>query len=192
MGMLYKLPLRKRVIRWCWPLIKVGSKFLVLLCAIRGKYPWPLLTPDDPVSPFGCGTSGGDVEPTVQKVYAKFGRYIGDIYWLGWRNSNYGLAYWLKPDWLKDPNIKYEDLIVGYTSGGMYTVLQPDGTLLWERNRKVGPFTLITGFRVAPIVEGALENRCRLAAGGPRAPRPARHPNMDGRPIVSLRTRRTL
>lgn len=49
-------------------------------------------TPDDPLP-------GGQYEPTVKRIYDKFGEYVGNVYWL-WRNRAYRLAriwaYWPK------------------------------------------------------------------------------------------------
>lgn len=175
---------------------KILCKVLVPIYAIWGRYPWWMVTPDDPVSPFGSGTTpGASTEATQMAIYRRFGRYVGDVVWLGWRNSGFGYAYSQKPDWLKDPNLKYEDLDFGYYEDEdetIYSVKAPDGSWLEETQLKFGPFTLITGHRVQPIYDGAQENRDRLAKGLERAPRPAFHPNMDGRPIFSIRTARTM
>lgn len=191
------MPWRHKLVHYSRPLLKVALKLAVPIFAIRGNYPSMLLTPDDPVSPFGCGTTpGASREESMVKIYERFGRYIGDCIWLGWRNSGYGVAYYLKPGWLKNPRLKYEDLFmdVEHPKPGVVTfwLCQPDGRWLWETQRKIGPFTLITGYRIEPIWNGHCENLLRLGHGQPRAPRPAFHPNMDGRPLVSLRTARTL
>lgn len=172
---------------------KIACKILVPLYAIKGKYPWWMVTPDDPVSPFGSGTSPtSSTEPTQMGIYKRFGRYVGDVVWLAWRNSAYGYAYSQKPDWLKDPSIKYEDLKIWGTPNKEVFLEAPDGTVLTEKTYKVGPFRLIVGHRLTPILNGSLENKQRLAQGLERAPRPGFHPNMDARPVVSLRTSRTL
>ncbi len=175
---------------------KVLCKTLVPIFAIWGKYPWWMVTPDDPVSPFGSGTTKtASTEPTQMAVYQRFGRYVGDVVWLGWRNSGYGYAYSQKPDWLKDPDIKYEELDMQRVVEGRKTIFkvrQPDGTFLEERQYKLGPFVWIAGYRIEPIYNGCMENRDRLARGEPRAPRPGFHPNMDARPLLSLRTKRTM
>lgn len=193
---LYTLPLRLRLLRWFWPLLKLPLKLLVPLYAIRGNYPWWMVTPDDPVSPFGSGTTPtASTEPSQVALYEDAGRYIGDVVWLGWRNSFYGFHYQFKPDWLKSPGVKYEELVWYRESDGNTSRIylqQPDGTWLWETTRKLGPFFLITGWRIGPAYEGALENSARAAVGLPRVPRPAFHPNMDGRPVFSIRTRKTL
>lgn len=171
---------------------KILCKLLVPIYAIRGKYPWWMITPDDPVSPFGSGTtSTSSTEPSQMKIYKTFGRYIGDLVWLGWRNSGYGYSYSLKPDWLKNPDIKYENLIVWRDQNKFY-LKQPDGTILKETHYKLGPFILIYGYRIEPIYNGHIENIGLREAHLERAPRPGFHPNMDGRPIISLRTKQTM
>jgi len=173
--------------------VKLLVKATVLFYAIKGNYPWWMITPDDQVSPFGSGTTPtSSTEHSQMKVYELFGRYVGDVVWLGWRNSGYGYAYSQKPDWLKDPNIKYEDLKIEGTPDKEVRLLQPDGTWLTEMTYKLGPFRLIVGHRLTPILNGHLENKKRLEQGLERAPRPGFHPNMDGRPIVSVRTTRTM
>jgi len=184
--------------RWIWLLLAnqfvgLAAKFLVPFYAIRGKYPWWMVTPDDPVSPFGSGTTpGASTEKSQMRLYEKFGRYVGDVVWLGWRNSAYGYAYSQKPDWLKDPSIKYEELDIWGTENKEVYLRQPDGSVLWEKTRRLGPFRLITGHRLTPILSGSNENKKRLEQGLERAPRPWGHPNMDARPIISLRTTRTM
>ncbi len=175
---------------------KIVCKVLVPIFAIWGKYPKWMLTPDDPVSPFGSGTTPtASTEPTQMAIYQRFGRYVGDVVWLAWRNSGYGYSYSQKEDWLKDPEIKYENLTVQRLEDGRkttYRVLRPDGTWMQERQYAWGPFRWLAGYRVQPIYDGALENRARLAKGLERAPRPGFHPNMDGRPLISLRTTKTM
>lgn len=155
-----------------------------------------MVTPDDPVSPFGSGTTkGASVEKSQMDIYRRFGRYVGDVVWLGWRNSGYGYAYKQKPDWLKNPDIKYEDLTVNKVESGnktIYGVYSPDGEWLTEVQCRLGPLIIIHGYRLQPVYDGAMENKERLSKGEPRAPRPARHPNMDGRPLISFRTKRTM
>jgi len=175
-----------------------------------------MVTPDDPVSPFGSGTTpGASYEATQVKIYERFGRYIGDCVWLGWRNSGYGVSYYTKPDWLKREGLRYMDLVieddrvsVALTEGpdpeidktpdgepikvGTLWVRTPDGSWLWETTRKWGPFYVITGYRLSAIASGAEEDRKRVARGQPPVPRPLYHPNMDGRPIVSVRTSYTM
>lgn len=193
----YKLPFRLRLLRWLWPVVQMGIRLLVPLYAIRGRYPWWMLTPDDPVSPFGSGTTPtASREGSQMAVYRRLGRYAGDVVWLAWRNCGYGLNYTLKPAWLKNEKIRYEDLHVDYEllsySRRRFWLAQPDGTWLWETQREFGPFIMLTGFRIEPIFNGARENALRASRGEERAPRPAFHPNLDGRPIFSFRTARTM
>lgn len=159
---------------------KVLAKILVPILAIWGKYPWWLVTPDDPVSPFG------QYEPTVRKIYEKYGRYIGDVYWLAWRNSGFGYSYKLKPDWLKDPTLLYKDIEIRREGNVIY--LQD----LKETTRKIGPIYLITGHRLSPILNAHLEEKTREKEGLSPIGRPLKHPNMDGRPIMTIRTKKTL
>lgn len=160
---------------------------LVMVFAIRGKYPWWMVTPDDPTSPFG------QYEPTVREVYEAFGRYWGDVYWLGWRNRNYGISYKYKPDWLKDPSIRYRDLTM-YRDEELNTIIlrQPDGTLLREKTIKVGPLYIIYGHRLRPIWDARQDELDREKQGLPLVGWPLKRINMDCRPILTIRTKRTL
>jgi hypothetical protein len=166
---------------------KVACKLLVPIYAIKGRYPWWALTPDDPTSPFG------QYEPTVREVYEAFGRYVGDVYWLAWRNSGFGYAYSQKPAWLKDPSIRYRDLQI-YRDEELNTIIlrSPDGTILRERTIRLGPLYLIYGHRLKPIWDAYCEEIKQEQQGLPLLGRPLKHPNMDGRPIISIRTARTL
>ncbi len=199
----YKPPFKHRLLRWFHLPIKLLLKIAVLAYSFRGNYPEWVLTPDDKVSPFGSGTTPtASKEATAMKVYAigsrihpSFGRWLGDVYWLAWRNGGYALAYMQKPEWLKNPEIQYHKLLFRRKISGkelQYLLRQPDGTWLWETQRRYGPFIIITGYRVQPMFDGAEENASRLLRGEPLAPRPAFHPNMDGRRIFSIRTKRTM
>jgi hypothetical protein len=208
----YKLPGAKRWVHWSRLLLKPLIKLAVLACVPFGRYPWWMVTPDDPVSPFGSGTTpGASREPTQMAVYERFGRAVGDFVWLGWRNSGYGIAYWLKPDFLKRPGLRYMDLNivdfrtpghVGAVDGhyadnsaervGTLWVQADDGTWLWETTRKIGPLYVITGFRLSAIASGAYEDRWRVEEWMQPVSRPTNHPNMDGRPLVTFRTARTM
>lgn len=203
----YKTPFLTRLLLWTWPVLKVPAKVLVLLYAIRGKYPWWMVTPDDPVSPFGSGTTPtASNEPTVRKVYEKFGRYIGDVYWLAWRNSFYGLRLSFKPAWLADPatdywKLNYADERVATeacdTEGnpikvGTIWLQQPDGTWLTETTRKFGPLYTITGYRLKAVAEGGDRDRAAVARGEQPIGWPFWHPNADGRAVFSIRTSRTM
>lgn len=136
------------------------------------RLPWWLITPDDPKSPYG------QYEPTVAAVYLLFGKFIGDYYWLAWRNALYGLAYYLKPDWLKWLEKPYDQLTMRRRTGKNWERIEVDGAD-WELIVHCGPLAVIMGRRLSPIwnnVSGVL----------PRAI------NMDGRPIFSIRMRKQI
>jgi len=149
-----------------WPLALLA----VMVCAVRGRYPWWMTTPDDPFVR-GEAAHFGAYETTVRAVYARFGRYIGDVYWLGLRNQLFGLRYWLKPDRFKG--------ITDYSRmrrridppRGALTVYCVEGYRLWQW--RVGPFELLAGWMV------------RGAALDPFTPR--QPVNMDFRPTFSPR-----
>jgi hypothetical protein len=147
---------------------------LVPLCACVRRYPAWLLTPDDPVSPYG------QYEPTVRTVYARFGRWVGDVYWLGFRNTWYGLAYALKPAALKTlPDYAAMHVTVDSDDGHTWrTRVRGDGVDITETVRTWRGWALITGYRCSPIANRAADHG------------PLRHPNMDGRPVFSLRRAR--
>jgi hypothetical protein len=147
---------------------------LVPLFAIFGKYPKLFVTPDDPVSPFG------QYEPTVRSVYARWGRYAGDVYWLAFRNPLYGLAYLFKPDEFKRMSdysrvaVRLEEgshgrtitvRVFGFDNAKTYT----------EHTLYVGPLAIILGHRLWPVYS----NKGVL-----------RHPNMDARPVFSIRLKK--
>jgi hypothetical protein len=139
---------------------------LVAVYAIFGKYPWWMVTPDDPVSPFG------QYEETVVKQY-KIGRWWGDFYWLGLRNSLYGLKYKYKPDYLKNLSsyLPFQRRMKRFVSKNK-AVLCLDG--LTETVLSVGPFRIIYGYRLSPIWNWEPSHGMRPI-------------NMDGRPIFSIR-----
>lgn len=171
-----------------WPL-KIMLKIAVPLFAIKGNYPPLMLTPDDPVSPFGAD------EPTMVWIYKHWGRWWGDVIWLGWRNSGYGVAYYCKPYWLKDPAIRYLDLTIvdeRIDKVGTIWLRNPDNSWLWETTRKKWIFYLITGYRLRPILDAQLEEKQRVKDGLEPIGRPVKKINMDGRRIFTIRTARTL
>lgn len=174
----------------------------------KGKYPKWMVTPDDPISPFGCGTTKyASREASMVWLYKHLGRWVGDWVWLAWRNSGYALAYYAKPDFLKQIGINYLRDIAYEDNREVTEALTTDKknirvgtcyiqdpiteTWLWETTRKFGPFYLITGYRLNPIIDGIREDTERVIQGLDPV-RPSFHPNMDGRPIVSLRTGKTL
>jgi hypothetical protein len=192
----YRAPLKHRLIHVARVPLKLLLKIAVPLFAIRGKYPPLMLTPDDPVSPFGSGTTkGSSVEPSQMAVYRRFGRYVGDVVWLAWRNGGYGVAYHLKPGWLKRLGVRYIDLeIIDHRDGdeGTIWLRQPDGTWLWETTRKYGLLYVISGYRLRPIMDAFNEESERVRKGESVIGRPLNHPNMDGRRIFTFRSKRTL
>jgi hypothetical protein len=143
-----------------WP----AALLAVLVCARRGRYPWWLLTPDDPVSPFG------QYEATVRAVYARVGRYWGDVYWLGIRNTLYGLRYALKPARFKGVQ-DYSALGRRITPRGRLTTFCVEGYVLWQV--RLGGFDLLAGWMT------------RGAALDPFTPR--QPVNMEFRPVLSVR-----
>lgn len=146
------------------------APFFVPLFLLAHYTPWWLITPDDPVSPYGR------YEQAVVAVYARWGKFAGDYYWLALRNAMYGLAYYLKPDWLKGLDKPYSRLTMRRTAGKHWQLIEVYGAD-FELTVYVGPLAIIMGRRLSPIwnnVPGQL----------PRAI------NMDGRPIFSVRMRR--
>ena len=144
--------------------------------AIRGKYPDWMVTPDDPVSPFG------QYEATVKKVYEKYGRFVGDVYWLAFRNRMFGLAYKWKPAFLKgvvDYNTlrtHRQRLDYKYFSVQKTTLLAEK--LYHEHIFQLGPVYLITGWKISPLHDDKHIIRNPV--------------NMDGRPTFSFRSRKTV
>ena len=142
----------------------------VLIAARRGRYPWWMVTPDDPFVR-GEAAHFGAYEPSVRAVYARLGRYLGDVYWLGLRNSLYGLRYRLKPGRYKS-TVYYGEFERSLdTRRRWLTVYRVDGLTEWQVN--VGPFELLAGWHVRGVV---------LDPATPRQP-----VNMEFRPIFSLR-----
>lgn len=151
------------------PLITIAGLFAwipVSIFAIWGKYPKWLMTPDDTTSPFG------QYEPTVKSIYDKYGRYIGDLYWLGFRNTLYGLSYALKPEYLKSL-VSYRALTRTVRVYGCVQIVTVDR--LYEITIRYFGLAFIWGNRLSPI----FNNQDNL-----------RHPNMDGRPVFSIRLKR--
>jgi len=141
----------------------------VLWSARGGRYPWWMITPDD--LPRKGAPHFGHYEATVRKVYERFGRYWGDVYWLAFRNSNYGLAYYFKPEQFKGLT-SYALLprsVVRKSWGWKYKVA---GYELLQVRLPLG-FELLLGWQVRGAV---------LDPFGPRSP-----VNMEFRPMFSLR-----
>ena len=149
-----------------WPLILLA----VIVCAPRGRYPWWLITPDDPFALGHDVPHFGAYEPTVRRVYLNLGRVLGDIYWLGLRNSAYGVRYRLKPDRFKGL-IDYRNLRITIVRGRRLTLYCVEGFRCWQVS--LGRFELLAGW----MVRGAALD-----------PFTIRQPvNMEFRPVFSPR-----
>lgn len=155
-------------------LLFLASLAAPVVCLFYRKGIW--LTPDDPVSPFGCGTTpGASVEPFMQKLYAKAGKFVGDWWWLGWRNSAYGLAYKWKPDVFKTDS--YDHILFSEVNTGKVRKITAEvGEESYTETTYFGPFFhVIWGYRIRPMRNTARDGI------------PVRPINMDGRPIFSIR-----
>lgn len=138
------------------------------------------LTPDDQTSPYGM------YEPRMRYIYAHLPQWVGDWYWLGIRNSGYGLAYKWKPDHFKNLT-SYDDCVCFSTTQntwyGKRRTVEVDG--FREQCFSIGigrfGFHVICGYRLRPVFDEWYANRF-LAAGIPY-----RKVNMDARPILSIR-----
>ena len=131
------------------------------------------LTPDDPVSPFGM------YEPRMRSLYAHLPAWVVDWYWLGIRNSAFGLAYKWKPESLKGVT-NYEFLldrkIWSYQAENkrVISVVLPEG--VFKEHTYFGPFFhIIWGYRLRPVRDSAWKYQ------------EVKEINMDGRPIFSIR-----
>lgn len=142
----------------------------VLFCAIRGNYPWWMVTPDDPISPFGKS------EPAVAKVYAKRGRWCGDVYWLAFRNCLYGLTYWLKDDKFKGRTFygAWQPMTREGDGTGRETVYNVAGLKQWVRN--YGSLTVIAGWKIKGVFNDPMTVRQLV--------------NMEFTPVFSIRFRK--
>ena len=145
-------------------LLSIPARVLVLVLAIGGRYPAYLVTPDDPESPFG------KYEPTVREVYARFGRYLGDVYWLAWRNVLFGLSYRFKPARFKG--------LIDYS--GLRRTIDPRGAITMY---------CVEGYRLLQLRVGGLEFLAGwMVRGAALDPLTRRQPvNMEFRPIFSIR-----
>lgn len=147
------------------------STLAPFVCLFYRKGIW--LTPDDPVSPFGCGTTpGSSREDAMVEKYQKWGVYWADWWWLGIRNSCYGLAYKWKPSHFKDLTT-YANCAVTVTQRGPLRAITVDGFREWTVF--LGLFHVIAGYRLRPVADEAQRNV------------PCRTVNMDARPILSIR-----
>lgn len=124
------------------------------------------LTPDDQVSPFGS------YEPAMVRIYAKYGKFFGDWWWLGVRNRAYGLAYAMKPQHFKDLTT-YANCAVTVEQKGLLRTITVDG--FSEYMVSLGLVHILAGYRLRPVADEAQRNA------------PCRAINMDARPILSVR-----
>lgn len=150
---------------WLPALLPVAMLAVVVSCAFHGHYPWWVITPDDPVSPFGS------YEPTVRKVYATFGRFVGDVYWLAFRNVLFGLSYSFKPTALFPVNDRYEHLKRAWKKTKYGTRFEAAGYVM--RRFELSKLWVLVGWKVDSIVLDPSTKRALL--------------NMEGRPIFSFR-----
>lgn len=121
-------------------------------------------TPDDRTSPHGA------YEPTMRRIYARCGTWVGDYVWHGWRNRAYGLAYALKPDVFKTRLYIFSD--TRRTQHGPLRIIQVAGYR--EYMLSLGFVHIIAGYRLRPVFD-------QLGVWLPYGAR------MDGRPIFSIR-----
>lgn len=143
---------------------------LVLFYAIRGNYPWWMVTPDDLDSPFGKS------EAAVVAVYAKWGRWCGDVYWLAFRNCLYGLAYRLKDDKLRGRTFygSWQPMTREGDGTGFKTVYSVAGLKQWVYN--IGPMAVIAGWKIKGVFADPMTTRKLV--------------NMEFTPVFSIRLRK--
>lgn len=147
-------------------LLELAQTIAPLVCLVyrRGLF----LTPDDTTSPFGRH------EPTMARIYARFGTFIGDWWWLGVRNRAYGLAFRLKPDFFRHLHT-YRGLAISQRRWkGPLRIIEIHG--YFEFTLSCRYFHVICGYRLRPIVDWILDGT-----------QPYRAVNMDARPIFSIR-----
>lgn len=160
---------------------KLLAPLLMLVPALRRGI-W--ITPDDPVSPYGCGNSPtGSDEPMMRGIYARWGTYWGDWWWLGVRNRAFGLAYKLKPEHFKRLRT-YETCEVATSEAprwyGRRRLITVDGHE--ERTYFFGrAFHVIAGYRLRPVRDEHLRS---IPLPEPILVRPI---NMDARPVLTVR-----
>lgn len=102
-------------------------------------------------------------------VYEKFGSFVGDWYWLGIRNTAYGLAYKFIPEIFKNRET-YDDLEKFRAKHGPITYTEVAGYPEWIIN--FGFFHIIFGYRMSPVYD--TKGKVRPIT-------------MDARPILSIR-----
>jgi hypothetical protein len=147
-------------------LVKMSAPFVTLFYR-SGWY----VTPDNPHSPHGM------YERKMAYMHARFGTWFADWWWLGVRNTAYGLAYRLKPQHFK-LRTSYDDCEVDRWTDGWVTVTDVDGYR--EYVVQFSKFHVIAGYRLTPIYDEVMKNRAGAGI-------PYRQINLDARPIISIR-----
>lgn len=85
---------------------------------------------------------GGTYEPTVAKMLEEKGRDATAFYWIGRRNRAHGMRRkYARPSTLEAYNERFEPDENGHVYG-----IRSDGT--WYRERRIGPFKRVTGWRI--------------------------------------------
>lgn len=158
-----------------WPLALGAVAACAPWCHRSGRYPRWLTTPDDDydrlrLQPTLRPPHFGAYEASVRTVYARAGRLLGDIYWLGLRNQLFGLRYALKPARYKGLT-SYAHLPRALWKHGWGLRFVADGLTLYKL--ELGPLVLLAGWAVRGVVLD------------PNSPRAA--VNMEFRPMFSVR-----
>jgi hypothetical protein len=150
-----------------------STAFFVTLLYRQGWYN----TPDNPDSPHG------QYELFMKRLRNTVGTWWADWWWLGVRNTAFGLAYKMKPEHFKDLT-SYDDCLVSRTFklGGVIQKTVVDGYAEYILNFK--RFHIIYGHRLTPIYNEHRKN-AYLHPDNRIAFRPI---NMDARPILSIRS----
>lgn len=174
---------------------------VVMWQARSGRYSWWLDTPDDPFVAGELAPHYGAYEESVRRVYARWGRYWGDVYWLGVRNRLIGLAAHWRPRWL-DHVKTYRSVQSGMVveSGRFVTFYQFNPLITDEAFSAMlaelgaWPWELdylecwVIDFRLFAVIAGSrIDN---IWHADPDAP--VRHPNVDGRPTFTFRSRKAM
>lgn len=167
--------------------------FPVLWYAREGDpYPWWMTTPDDDFEllrdyELDRPKHFGWYEPVVRRVYGVLGRYWGDVYWLGWRNKLYGLAYrWrVEPvkyvvtyDWLR-ARMERKAWRVGRWDVAVVYLLKLESRTYWQ----VQVMGLLVGFQAGVALNPIWNSQPGAVV---------RRINMDGRPVFGFRSAASL
>lgn len=157
----------------------LATPIIFIYCIFQWKYPWWMITPDDLPRP--GFPHFGYYEPTVRKVYTRFGKRLGDFYWLGFRNVLYGLRHAWKPkDLMPQPY---------WPSGG---VLNYGHLVPYMKRRKMGRVTFysVLGYKMITIRWFSAFGRTYWGGFGWKVDRIVDDPyterapiNMDARPM---------